>query len=157
GAATPDQADAVAAAASSWAVDIGALATASEGTGSPVAPLVDGLRTQLDDTAAAAVVHRGLTSQDILDTALILIARAALDRVVTDTGDTARSLALLAEQHRDSVMVGRTLTQHAVPTTFGLVAAQWLVALVDARDRLVALRSSLPVQCGGAAGTRSLI
>ncbi|MET9231659.1 lyase family protein [Lentzea sp. NPDC003310] len=121
-----------------------------EAAGNPVLPLVSALRSKVSTT-----VHTGLTSQDVLDTALMLLARAALARVTADLGRVADALARLAEQHRSSVMAGRTLTQHAVPITFGLKAARWLVGVLDALDELDAL--VLPVQCGGAAGTLSRV
>ena len=62
----------------------------------------------------------------------------------------------LAAEHRATVMAGRTLTQYAVPVTFGLVCAQWLTGFQDALDDVTATSSGLPVQCGGAAGTLSL-
>ena len=65
-------------------------------------------------------------------------------------------LAALATEHRATVMAGRTLTQHAVPVTFGLVCAQWLTGIQDSLDDVVATSAGLPVQCGGAAGTLSL-
>ncbi len=98
-------------------------------------------------------VHRGATSQDILDTATMLVATRTLDLVLTDLDRTARALARLAADHRDTAMPGRTLTQHAVPTTFGLKAAGWRSLVLDARDRASAVRHSLPAQLGGAAGT----
>jgi 3-carboxy-cis,cis-muconate cycloisomerase len=120
-----------------------------ESGGNPVLPLVRALRAEL-----GAEVHRGLTSQDVLDTALMLLARDALTRVSADLAGLADSLAGLASEHRGSVMVGRTLTRYAVPVTFGLKAAQWLTGVLDARAALGAV--VLPVQCGGAAGTLSL-
>ncbi|MFI7061342.1 lyase family protein [Kribbella sp. NPDC050124] len=120
-----------------------------EAGGNPVLPLVRALRADL-----GGEVHRGLTSQDVLDTALMLLARDALTRVSADLESLADSLAGLASVHRRSVMAGRTLTQYAVPVTFGLKAAQWLVGVVDAREALEGV--VLPVQCGGAAGTLAL-
>jgi 3-carboxy-cis,cis-muconate cycloisomerase len=120
-----------------------------EGAGNPVLPLVKSLRTALGDS-----VHRGLTSQDVLDTAMMLLARDALTRIVRDLESLADSLAGLASAHRGSVMVGRTLTQYAVPVTFGLKAAQWLTGVLDARFAVSTV--DLPVQCGGAAGTLAL-
>jgi 3-carboxy-cis,cis-muconate cycloisomerase len=98
-------------------------------------------------------VHRGATSQDIVDTAFMLVAVRALEPVITDLEHTADALARLAAEHRDTPMAGRTLTQHAVPTTFGLKAAGWRSLVLDARDRLAAVRGTLPAQLGGAAGT----
>jgi 3-carboxy-cis,cis-muconate cycloisomerase len=124
----------------------------AEDAGNPVLPLVRALRAALGD----AVVHRGLTSQDVLDTAMMLLARDALTRITADLGSLADSLARLADAHRGSVMAGRTLTQYAVPVTFGLKAAQWLTGVLDARHAVAAVDAALPVQCGGAAGTLAL-
>ncbi|NUP36861.1 MAG: 3-carboxy-cis,cis-muconate cycloisomerase, partial [Streptomyces sp.] len=96
---------------------------------------------------------RGATSQDIMDTATMLVAVRTLDLVLADLDRTERALARLAADHRDTAMPGRTLTQHAVPTTFGLKAAGWRSLTLDARDRIRAVRDSLPAQLGGAAGT----
>jgi 3-carboxy-cis,cis-muconate cycloisomerase len=123
-----------------------------EDAGNPVLPLVRALRAALGDAA----VHRGLTSQDVLDTATMLLARDALTRITADLGSLADSLARLADAHRGSVMAGRTLTQYAVPVTFGFKAAQWLTGVLDARDAVAAIDAALPVQCGGAAGTLAL-
>ncbi|MFD4628674.1 3-carboxy-cis,cis-muconate cycloisomerase [Streptomyces sp. NPDC058284] len=120
--------------------------------GNPVIPLVAEL-TAAVPAEAAPYVHRGATSQDILDTALMLVSVRTLELILADLGRTERALARLARDHRDTVMPGRTLTQHAVPTTFGLKAAGWRSLVLDARDRVAAVRGGLPVQLGGAAGT----
>jgi 3-carboxy-cis,cis-muconate cycloisomerase len=117
---------------------------------------VAALRAAVDDQRRARLVHRGLTSQDVLDTALVLLARDALARTRTDLRTCVAELAVLADRHRATVMVGRTLTQYAVPVTFGLKAAQWLSGALDALERVDEAISRLPVQCGGAAGTLSL-
>ena len=156
GAVDPDDAETVAVAAEGWQVDLAALSAACEDTGNPVVPLVTGLRGVVGEPLAR-LVHRGLTSQDVLDIALVLLARDALARTRGDLVATAQGLATLADQHRASVMVGRTLTQHAVPVTFGLKAAQWLSGVLDALDRVDRALDRLPVQCGGAAGTLSLV
>lgn len=88
-----------------------------------------------------------------MDTAAMLVAARTLDVVLADLARTERALARLAREHRDTVMPGRTLTQHAVPTTFGLKAAGWRSLVLDARDRVQAVRDRLPAQLGGAAGT----
>ena len=126
-----------------------------EDAGTPVVALARALRARVDDPDAAALVHAGLTSQDVFDTALMLLSQHALGRVLGDLDRTAGALAGLAEEHRSTVMAGRTLTQYAVPTTFGLKAAQWLAGVLDAADQLALVRRALPVQCGGAAGTLS--
>lgn len=136
--------------------DLAALAAAAEAAGNPVVPLVAQLREAVGEPLAR-LVHRGLTSQDVLDTALVLLARDALARTRGDLVGVAHGLAALAEQHRNTVMVGRTLTQYAVPTTFGLKSAQWLAGVLDALERVDHALERLPVQCGGAAGTLSLV
>jgi len=156
GAVDPEDADAVARAAEGWQVDLAALGAAGEDSGNPVVPLVAGLREVVGEPLAQ-LVHRGLTSQDVLDTALVLLSRDALARTRGDLLSVAHALATLADQHRASVMVGRTLTQYAVPITFGLKAAQWLSGVLDALDRVDHALDGLPVQCGGAAGTLSLV
>ncbi|WP_245848745.1 lyase family protein [Lentzea kentuckyensis] len=119
-----------------------------EAAGNPVLPLVSALRNRV-----SGPVHTGLTSQDVLDSALMLLAREVLARVSADLGRVAAALARLADEHRASVMAGRTLTQFAVPITFGLKAARWLVGVLDTLDELDVVSRNLPVQCGGAAGT----
>src|SRR6476659_1274137 len=94
---------------------------------------------------------RGLTSQDVVDTALMLCARDAMGVVTASLREQVRLLAARTETHRRTPMVARTLTQHAVPTTFGLKAATWLTAVLDAYDAVSTL--TFPVQVGGAAGT----
>ncbi|KOG90815.1 hypothetical protein ADK38_06625, partial [Streptomyces varsoviensis] len=90
----------------------------------------------------------------IFDTAAMLVAGRALRLVRADLTRTADALALLAGRHRDTVMAGRTLALHAVPTTFGLKAAGWRSLVLDAADRVDRLvRDGLPVSLGGAAGT----
>jgi len=133
--------------------DVEQVALGAEASGNPVVPLLALLRGRLRDTheEAARWLHRGLTSQDVLDTALVMCARDARARMMAELGAQVDALVRLAERHRDDLMAGRTLTQHAVPITFGLKAAQWLQGVLDARDDLGAL--SFPVQIGGAAGT----
>jgi 3-carboxy-cis,cis-muconate cycloisomerase len=131
-------------------LDVRSIALRSRAGGNPVIPLVADLTAAVGEEYGP-YVHRGATSQDILDTALMLVARRTLDLVLADLERTARALGRLAAAHRDTVMPGRTLTQHAVPTTFGLKAAGWRSLVLDARDRLDDLR--LPAQLGGAAGT----
>lgn len=146
---------AVAAAADASAFDLPGLAARARAGGNPVIPLVADLTAAVAarDPEAARYVHLGATSQDILDTAAMLVAHRALAPVLADLDRTAATLARLAAEHRDVPMPGRTLTQHAVPTTVGLKVAGWHRLVRDARDRLRAVRQSLPAQLGGAAGT----
>ena len=132
--------------------DCEALAVAAEDGGNPVISLVAMLRDRADP-AVSGWIHRGLTSQDVLDTALMLAVRAAMDELETILIDQVSALVRLVEAHRHSPMAARTLTQHAVPTTFGTKAAVWLNGVVDAAQRLNS--QSLPAQIGGAAGTLS--
>src|SRR5206468_1125826 len=97
------------------------------------------------------------TSQDALDTALMLQLRDALDAVQRELRNQVRELSTLADRHRGALAAGRTLTQYAVPITFGLTAATWLDGVLDVADDLDQLRGSLPVQAGGAAGTLAAV
>ncbi|MEU6014734.1 3-carboxy-cis,cis-muconate cycloisomerase [Streptomyces sp. NPDC047515] len=144
-----------AAAAETGRYDVRDLALRARSGGNPVIPLVADLTAAVAgrDRQAAAHVHRGATSQDILDTATMLVAARALEPVLADLGRTADALARLAAEHRNTPIAGRTLTQHAVPTTFGLKAAGWRSLVLDAHERLAAVRATLPAQLGGAAGT----
>ena len=99
-------------------------------------------------------MHRGATSQDIIDTAAMLLSRQALDGIAAVMSSAADSAAALAQAHVGTVMAGRTLLQQAVPVTFGLVAAGWLTGIDEARQDLRRIRNTrLAVQFGGAAGT----
>ncbi|WP_328931768.1 MULTISPECIES: 3-carboxy-cis,cis-muconate cycloisomerase [unclassified Streptomyces] len=145
-------ATAVTAAADPGRFGVRSLAERSRAGGNPVIPLVADLTKEVGEEYGP-YVHRGATSQDIMDTATMLVASRTLDLVLTDLTRTEQALARLAAAHRDTAMPGRTLTQHAVPTTFGLKAAGWRSLVLDARDRVRAVRDTLPVQLGGAAGT----
>ncbi|CAM5577431.1 Putative 3-carboxy-cis,cis-muconate cycloisomerase OS=Streptomyces glaucescens OX=1907 GN=SGLAU_17370 PE=3 SV=1 [Streptomyces glaucescens] len=152
GLAPAEAATAVTEAAGTGRFDVRALAERARGGGNPVIPLVADL-TEAVGEEYGPYVHRGATSQDVLDTATMLVAARTLDVVLADLGRTERALSRLAAEHRDTAMPGRTLTQHAVPTTFGLKAAGWRSLVLDARDRVSTVRDSLPAQLGGAAGT----
>jgi 3-carboxy-cis,cis-muconate cycloisomerase len=118
----------------------------------PVNPLVSALRAKAGKDAD--FVHRGATSQDILDSAMMLIARRGIDIMLDDLGEAAGCAATLADRHRSTLMAGRTLMQQALVTTFGLKVAGWLVAILEARESLAAMRDRrLAVQFGGAVGT----
>jgi 3-carboxy-cis,cis-muconate cycloisomerase len=122
-------------------------------TGNPVPGLARALARRVPQSAAAAV-HRGATSQDIIDTAAMLLARQVVDAVLADLARAADAAAELAGTHRSTIMIGRTLLQQAVPVTFGLVAAGWLTSMDEARQGLADVSARrLAVQFGGAAGT----
>lgn len=134
--------------------DADTLADGAEDGGNPAIGVVALLRERAGG-ATARWLHRGLTSQDVLDTALMLQLRVVVDRLKDAVAEQVPVLSTLAATHRHTPMVARTLSQHAVPTTFGAKAAGWLDGVVDAYRRLDALE--IPVQVGGAAGTRSAI
>jgi 3-carboxy-cis,cis-muconate cycloisomerase len=152
GLAPASAAAAVTRAADAAAFDVRDLALRARSGGNPVIPLVACLRAAAGP-AAADHVHQGATSQDILDTAAMLVARRTAEHLLADLDRTTGALAGLAGTHRATPMPGRTLTQHAVPTTFGLKAAGWYRLAGGARQRLAAVRDGLPAQLGGAAGT----
>jgi 3-carboxy-cis,cis-muconate cycloisomerase len=131
--------------------DVEALAREGRAAGNPVEPLVRALREQ----SGVDEAHHGATSQDILDTAAMLVARDARALILAELDAAARGCAELADRHRLTVMAARTLMQQAVPTTFGLKAAGWLLGLLDARRALA--RWEPVAQLGGAAGTLSLL
>ena len=138
--------------ADAGAYDTAALGREAAATGTPVVPLVRAL-SLLAGPDAAPHVHRGATSQDVVDTAMVLVARRAAVPLLGDLRGAAQGAAVLADRHRDDRAAARTLGQHAVGTTFGLVAAGWLAGLDGAAARLDAVVRDLPLQLGGAAGT----
>ncbi|WP_420543077.1 lyase family protein [Streptomyces niveus] len=139
--------------------DVRDVALRARSAGDPVTPLVADLTAAVDDedtragrdADTAQYVHRGATSQDIVDTAMMLVAARTVPAILADLDRTADALAALAKAHRTTPAAGRTLTQHGAPTTFGLKAAGWLSSVRAARTRLAAVR--LPAQLGGEAGT----
>lgn len=135
--------------------DLPHVAEAAEGGGNPVIEVLRLLRQRLGDInpTAAHWVHRGLTSQDVLDTALVLGLREALTTVNEELRAQISATMTLVETHRHTVMAGRTLSQHAVPTTFGRKAASWLDGLLEAAEDIDAAEDRLAAQFGGAAGT----
>lgn len=136
--------------------DAEALARATAAAGNLAIPLIKELtaRVAQNDKEAAGFVHWGATSQDVIDTGLVLQLRAALDATDAETGALADSLARLAETHKRTPLAGRTLLQQALPVTFGLKVAGWLSAIERHRARLREIRPrALALQFGGAAGT----
>jgi 3-carboxy-cis,cis-muconate cycloisomerase len=121
------------------------LAVDARRSGNPAEPLAARLRKLSEDA------HLGATSQDIVDTAAMLVARDARVLVLAELDGLASECARLADEHRSSLMAGRTLLQQATPITFGLKAAGWLVGAVQSRGLLA--QAELPAQLGGAAGT----
>lgn len=121
--------------------------------GNPAIPLVKLLTANVGGEAAG-YVHWGATSQDVIDTALMLVVRRATALLVDELKVIERQCAVLAERHKTTVMAGRTLLQQALPVTFGLKAAGWLSQVRRTRLELERLRAEvLTVQFGGAVGT----
>jgi 3-carboxy-cis,cis-muconate cycloisomerase len=132
--------------------DMDALAAETARNASPVVGLVAALREMVPQSARE-YVHAGATSQDIVDTALMLVAQRALAPLLADARAAADYAAGLAAEHRDTRMIARTLLQQALPTTFGLRAAGWLVGIDEACRRLSAVAGAeLAVQMGGPVG-----
>ncbi|HEX7980842.1 MAG TPA: adenylosuccinate lyase family protein [Gemmatimonadaceae bacterium] len=163
-----DIANRIAAACRVELYDVDAIFAEAAIAGTPVIPLVRMLRERVDGKARD-YVHWGATSQDIIDTAMVLQMREGIELLVRDLREVASCAAALAEKHRHAVMAGRTLGQQAAPITFGLKAARWLELTRRQIYTLDALRAgapgpvlerrdgtptaALPLQFGGAVGT----
>jgi 3-carboxy-cis,cis-muconate cycloisomerase len=137
-------------------IDIDAIASATADSANPAIPLVKQL-TELvakDDPEAAGFVHWGATSQDANDTGLVLQIQRGLNVFQSDLDSLRMGLISLAEKNRSTLISGRTLMQHALPTSFGFKVAGWLDAMNRHDERLVELRlRGLHMQFGGAVGT----
>ncbi|MBN9631332.1 MAG: 3-carboxy-cis,cis-muconate cycloisomerase, partial [Actinobacteria bacterium] len=134
------------------AIDRGRLVAGARAAGVPILALVEQLREQAG--GSADTVHRGATSQDIVDTALVLVSRDGLARAAGRLAAAADALAGLSARHRATPVVARTLSQPAEPTTVGALFATWLDGVSSTREALDALSASgFPVQLGGAVGT----
>jgi 3-carboxy-cis,cis-muconate cycloisomerase len=145
-----EHADAIVGACRAELFDVATIGAEAANVGNPAEPVVRARRARVGG-AAAGDVHRGATSQDVVDSAAMLVARRTLGVVLPELRGAAEAAARLARDHRDTLIIGRTLMQQAVPTTFGLKAAGWLVALDESIERLREVR--LAAQLGGAAGT----
>lgn len=132
------------------AEDCEMLAATAEDGGNPAIGLVALLRKRATPEVGRWI-HRGLSSQDVVDTGLMLATRATVNHLIAQLAKQISLLSALAITHRGTQMVARTLTQYAVPTTFGAKAASWLNGVVDAYQQTAALTT--PVQVGGAGGT----
>jgi len=148
-----DAAEAIAAACVADGFDLEEIGRSAADKGTPVPGLLSALRAKLPEDAAAHL-HRGATSQDVVDSAAMLVAGRALGPLLEDLGAAADACAGLAERYRDAPMAGRTLLQQAAPITFGLEAAGWLSGLDQVQTELADVRANgLAVQLGGAVGT----
>jgi len=148
-----EAAAAITAAARADKLDLPALAAATRNTGYPVVGLVKQL-SALAGPEAGRWTHWGATTQDIMDTAVVLQMRDAFALLQAELAAVIAGLARLARVHRGTVMAGRTHLQHALPVTFGYKVAVWLSPLITMQERLAQLRPRVErLQFGGAAGT----
>jgi 3-carboxy-cis,cis-muconate cycloisomerase len=151
-----DLAKRIEAACKAEGIDIDKLADEGAVAGTVVVPLVNWLRNAVPE--ARDYVHLGGTSQDIIDTGLVLQLRAGIALLEHDLEKSASAAAHFAEVFSETPMLGRTLLQAAMPMTFGLKAANWLVALDDSRRAIRhAAAEALCLQYGGAAGTADAV
>jgi 3-carboxy-cis,cis-muconate cycloisomerase len=152
----PGAVSAIRAAATTDQLDLPAIAAAAEGDGNLAIPLVRQLTLAVEalDRAAAGYVHWGATSQDIIDTGVILQLQRAVPRIVEHLDRGAAAATLHARRYIDMPMAGRTWLQQSTPITFGVKAAGWLDALLRQRHALAAaLEQTRVLQFGGASGT----
>ncbi|SAL72956.1 3-carboxy-cis,cis-muconate cycloisomerase [Caballeronia arvi] len=148
--------DSIVAACNADNIDADALMTGAAAGGNLAIPLVKQLTAvvKASDAEAAKYVHWGATSQDIIDTGVVLQLRAALDLLDADLLALSEALVMQAQAHAKTPMIGRTWLQQALPITLGLKFAQWLDAVTRHRERLAELKArALVLQFGGAAGT----
>ena len=147
---------AISAAAKPDDFDLAALSQRTLRAGTPGIPLVKALTEAVrgKDAVAAGFVHWGATSQDVADTALVLLLKRAKPILASDLAKLEAALRKLSEKHENTIMLGRTLLQAAPPITFGLKAAGWLAAIQRSRVQLeLAFAQALVLQFGGAVGT----
>jgi 3-carboxy-cis,cis-muconate cycloisomerase len=149
-------AEAIAAAANLESFDIPDLCRKTLRAGTPGIPFAKALTeiVRSRDEAAAGFVHWGATSQDVSDTAMVVLLKRAKPLIEAALVRAERALCALSERHKNTVMLGRTLLQPASPVTFGLKAAGWFGAIQRGRERLTqCFADALVIQCGGASGT----
>lgn len=150
------EANAIAEAAQPEDFDIATMIRETQLSATPGVPLVKALteRVRSKNPTAAGFVHWGATSQDVCDTALVLLLKQAQLILESDLLRLKKALRHMADQHAQTVMLGRTLLQAAGPVTFGLKAAGWLAAIHRGHSRLTtSFQESLLLQFGGATGT----
>ena len=140
--------------------DLDAIVGAGAVAGTLAIPLVKQLtaRVAVNDAPAAGCVHWGGTSQDVIDTAMVLATRRAFALIDTRLGDLTNALLKLADEHGDAPMLGRTLMQPALVISVGFKLVAWVAPLLRARKRLRdAAQAALQLQLGGAVGTLSVM
>ena len=133
--------------------DIAAIGARTADAGVPTIPFVKAAEAMLPEKLRGGF-HKGATSQDVIDTALVLQMRAAFTLIAADLDAIIAGLSALAKKHRRTPQVGRSLGQHAVPISFGYAAAVWLAGVADCAGELPALRiRALVASLGGPVGT----
>ena len=147
-----EQAELVAEACEAGHHDAASILEATWESGSPVIALVQWVENQIDDEEAKHWVHRGATTQDVVDTAQMLMARSGLQALETSLTESARLLVEILGQQRDTPQMGRTFLQHAIPTSFGARLARWIDSILGHIVAFRRLRGSLAVQLGGPVG-----
>src|SRR5271154_991695 len=153
-------ADAIQATAKAANFDVAALARETLRAGTPGIPLAKALtaKVRAANAEAARFVHWGATSQDVADTALVLLLKRAQPLIQSDIFRAEVALRTLSEEQADTIMLGRTLLQAAPPVTFGLKAAGWLAAIHRGNERLTqAFADALALQFGGASGPLAIL
>jgi 3-carboxy-cis,cis-muconate cycloisomerase len=149
-------ADTIASSCRAELFDLSSLAHAMPSAGNLAIPLLKQLHSVVarNSPDASRFVHFGATSQDALDTGMVLQLRCAIHKLDENLAAMVTALIALSEAHRKTILVARTWLQHALPTTFGYITAGWLDAFLQHRTRLASqLENSLVLQFGGAAGT----
>lgn len=155
GSVPPEAAETIAATCDAGRFDHAEIVRGTGDSASPVVPLVRMLRAAVGGDAAR-YVHQGATSQDVIDSAAMLVSKRALEPMLRDTGRAAGAVARLADEHRATPMAGRTLMQQAAPIAFGMKAAGWLSGIDEARTALAEVRDgTLAVQLAGPVGSGS--
>lgn len=149
---TPD-ADAARRTIDTFSIDVAEISAASAAGGNPAIPIAAGLKSLAKENGAGiAGIHVGATSQDAIDTALVLCVKRAGEAIIARAGDVVVLLSGLAGRHRSTPVMGRTLGQQALPTTFGVIAAGWAEGVHSAAGELRRAITALPVQYAGGTG-----
>ncbi len=152
-----DAADSISESCKASLYNLGAIGRASRDAGNPAIPLVKALTAHVAEDASGWV-HWGATSQDVIDTALMMQARSGLKLILADVTAAIRAGVKLAETHKNAIMAGRTFLQQAVPVTFAFKAANWTAGLIGVRVSLIRnLGDNIALQFGGAVGTLSAL
>lgn len=147
-----DEHDAAVAAVDSYELNVEEISQLSAAGANPAIPIAKQLKALAGEDGAKGI-HTGATSQDAIDTALVLVLKRGVAELLDGCTHIMRMLAGLSELHAGTPIVGRTLGQAAQPMTFGLIVANWLETLDDACQEVERASSLLPVQYGGATGT----